>query len=367
MPNDRAAVPSSLPPLCRPGPSSRPFLLFAHPAGELPRLLDELGGRVQDYDRRRVRLRRVLLAAIAVLAAAMLAADRIAGFDLSLFSHPVPFVLLAAVAVFLWTASFTGRTRRRLAFLGRAHFGLGCALLFFAAFTGFIALFFEGADWWRANFRTLAGGILGTYFLILVYQRKIVRESFYRWLDDSRDEAVAPSWHAPLAACRDAVALLAERAAPGAVGAGWIDLTDAEQPTKLVASRDLLRPSLALRYEDVWWRLRLPLSDGSRLRLAGTEEVTIEEGHPTSDTDGWQPETVQRLHRLYVNLAVDPRKRRTKGGGSPPADFGGLHVEKIKATQSRVAARVSSPQRAFAPADLLALVAYLDSRTEERA
>lgn len=133
-----------------------------------------------------------------------------------------------------------------------------------------------------------------------------------------------------LKACREAIEQIAANAPKGALATGWLDLTGPAEPPA----------------RQVWWRLRLPWENGARLRLAGVDE----------------PGAFGTACRLLANLAVDPRRWRTEPGAARHATFGMLMVESFEVTRSRVSIRVLSPQRAFRPYDLIAMLKALEER-----
>lgn len=151
-----------------------------------------------------------------------------------------------------------------------------------------------------------------------------------------------------LAACRSALEQIARHAPEGAQARGWIDLAGPEVPHKLVSE-----DRKGKRYEDHWWRLRLPWEDGVRLRVIGTERSFVR-------TDGER----EGAWTLQAKLSVDRRRWRTEQGPLRPAGSGGLKVEGFEVTPSRVSARIVAEQWAFEPDDLVDLIRILEERLQ---
>jgi len=61
--------------------------------------------------------------------------------------------------------------------------------------------------------------------------------------------------------------------APGRTLMGWLDLTGAQQPGKVVREGISASGAPVKAYRDEWLRIKMPLYDGNVMRVSGLERV----------------------------------------------------------------------------------------------
>ncbi len=112
-------------------------------------------------------------------------------------------------------------------------------------------------------------------------------------------------------AARTVFETLKDDLAPKRTLLGWLDLTGAQQPGKVVRERTSASGSPVKYYRDEWLRIKMPLYDGNVLRVLGVERVKAKLGRWKRSVSGktkWKPGgTPQVRNELRVAVAVDPQ------------------------------------------------------------
>jgi hypothetical protein len=146
----------------------------------------------------------------------------------------------------------------------------------------------------------------------------------------------APSWRAPLASCRE---MLAAWADPSGQVRGWIDLTGAQQRSKLVPGRP--RRGVGRFYRDVWCRLSIQTRRLNIALRAVEERLVLPGGHIRCR---------RRLH--VVAIAREPYGRPPQLRAPALGTAGRLQILKARAHRHRLSLRLKTPRRGLAWTDL---------------
>lgn len=279
-------------------PPRRPgvFVRFDNPVSEIPALLEGTGSRFTALEERRSRTRSTLIPMLLALAFLAPWIDRWAGFDASIFSSLVPFSLAGAALVLLATrrggAPVRGAVWERV-----RHFGCFAII---AVFVGW-------------GFGSFAIGALLLLPRVVVPVALLV--ALVVWVVRSRRKAVpasgpgGPSWSARLSAVARTLEMLRDDAVPDRPAIGWLDLTGAEQPHKLLATGKATSGAPAEVYRDDWWSLAVPLRDGNRLRVLASDRLKVKRGHWRSRgrrKSKWKAGAERRLSSVGLRLRVNP-------------------------------------------------------------
>jgi hypothetical protein len=186
---------------------------------------------------------------------------------------------------------------------------------------------------------------------------------------DSRDKPPRPADHGPL--IRPWVEVLrglADDAAPGKRASGLLDLSGPEQKKKLVRSAKAASGAPISIYRDEWCRLRLPLLDGSQLRISGVDRWKVR-------GDYWKqgarrrklkPGRKEQLRTVEAQLTHDPGRYEARAAQGP-WQLGYLHASAVRVDPGRVVVTAVLPNHGLLEAkDVLALVALAFRSLERR-
>ncbi len=90
---------------------------------------------------------------------------------------------------------------------------------------------------------------------------------------------------------------------------GWLDLTSAQQPGKVVRESTSGSGALVKVYRDEWLRIKMPLYDGNLMRVSAVERVKAKLGRWKRNVRGkykWKPARKPLVrHELRVSFAVN--------------------------------------------------------------
>ena len=343
------------------------FVSLDHPVRELPGLLEDIERRARDRarpeskevdeageaagDRRRLKVRRWAVLVLAATAAVFLYLER-TGIEPEAFSWHAPLLAIALLVV----VSGTFRPMPP----GIPKNPVGYAFVAAIAFWFLAALTLQLKDLYPERAGLFQAVYVGLGVVALLAAVWVYRKPFKRAGDDapppeaSRQAIGADPYGSRLrvlAACRQALEQISRHAPNGAQARGWLDLAGPEVPHKLVSD-----DRKGQRYEDQWWRLRLPWEDGVRLRVVGIEKALV---RPNGEHEAsWA---------LRAKLSVNRRLWRTEPGPFRPESvegLGGLKVENFEVTPSRVSARIVAEEWAFQPDDLVGLIRVLEERIQ---
>jgi hypothetical protein len=293
---------------------------------------------------RRVRI--VLTLLLLGLSLGACALDRSLAFEQSIFSMLTPFAWLGIVLIFAATRPPTPRPKWVAS-------GVGClgggALLFVLAFAVFII---KGAK--------TAGPlswVIGTTIAL------VAAWIFGASMPPGKGDSATRRWRLELV--RRVVHALADDVAPGKRVSGWLDLTGADQPGKLVREATARSGAKIQLYRDEWWRVRLPLRDGNDLRVSGVDRVKARREHGKRNARGkykTKPGRMEQLHTLEVRLAVNAAVYRIKPPGIQALQLGQLTLPAPTLTGTVLSFVV--PADAFTADEALGIVAALYRQLE---
>jgi len=340
-----------------PAPGAKPtlpgfYLPYSLPAGELALLLEAHANRPPPPPPPRApgrALRWLLAAAVFGLGAAGCAVDQRLGFGAGVFATFQPLAWTGAALVL-------AAGRRPTFWPGLKK--MGCALLLCGGPLGFLALVYLNepslAGW--AVPGAIAGALLAVFGFTL----------------DRRDRPPRP--HEPprdvLAKCAAVVSALADDAQPDKPATGWIDLTGAEQPGKLLRQAKAANGAEVRLYRDEWWRLRLPLADGNQLRLAAVRRRKSRGQYwkKGARRRKLKPGRVEELTTWEARLAVNPAAWRIKPADGQARRLDGISLSPVAVGEGSVSV-VGQPATAgwFEPPKVLALLAALYGQLERAA
>jgi hypothetical protein len=146
----------------------------------------------------------------------------------------------------------------------------------------------------------------------------------------------APSWRAPLASCRELLAVWAD---PSGQVRGWIDLTGAQQRSKLVPGRP--RRGVGRFYRDVWCRLSIETRRLNIALRAVEERLVLPDGHIRCR---------RRVH--VVAIAREPYGRPPQLRAPAAGTAGRLQILRARAHRHRLSLRLKTPRRGLFWPDL---------------
>lgn len=276
-----------------PGPSA---LAFAHPLGAVARWLRAIAEDAPRERRRRQRLRWVLLGALLALGALALAIDLYVDMPVGRFGFLVPFTWLGMLFVLMRTRDYPGPALRWLS-LGALWRGLALLPLLVCA-----------APYTRGNSQSWLYWLLGSALVLGIGHFLAQRGSDTKGTLERERRARQ---------CAEVAAALVDDARPDKPAVGWLDSSGARQPHKCLRRGKSRSGRPVAVYRDVWWRVRLVLRDGSRLRLSATDRAKVREGHWKRGRSGkqkWRAESMQALGTLELQLAANPRLYRAQPG-----------------------------------------------------
>lgn len=288
-----------------PGPAA---LTFAHP---LPVVARWLRAVAENAPRERAHLRRmrfVLLGALLVAGALAVTIDARVDMPVARFGFLVPFTWLGMLLVLMRTRPYPGAPVRWLSF-GMVLRGLALLPLLFCA-----------APYARGGPQAWLHWLLGSALALGV-----------GWglsrLGADPQGALAREQRA--GRCAEIAAALVDDVRPDKPAVGWLDSSGAQQPHKCLRRGKSRSGKPVAVYRDVWWRARLVLRDGSRLRLSASERAKVREGHWKRGRSGkqkWRAAQVQTLGTLELQLAANPRLYRAQAAPAGDVRAGAVRV-----------------------------------------
>ncbi|MCL4819376.1 MAG: hypothetical protein KJ067_09550 [Vicinamibacteria bacterium] len=227
--------------------------------------------------------------------------------------------------------------------------GLGCA----TAVLGFVGFFFLGG-------LELAMGLgpasVGAGRVGLV-SALIVALGFFR--DRAEKPAPPPDLGPRITPWIELLRAVAADVAPGRRVTGGLDLRGAQLPEKLTRSGKAASGAEVSIYRDEWLRLRLPLRDGSQLRIAAIDRVKArgEYWKQGSRRRKLKPGRSERLGTLEVQLVVPPSLYRPRSQPPAAAAVGALAAGAAVVEENRATIAARLDAEAPAADDVVALAA----------
>ena len=104
--------------------------------------------------------------------------------------------------------------------------------------------------------------------------------------------------------------VLKDDIAPGRTLTGWLDLTGAEQESKIIRKSVSASGQPIVYYQDEWLRLKAKLYDGSVLRASLFRRAKVRQGFYKRGTISgkmkWRAGSSQSLHRLRIAVTANP-------------------------------------------------------------
>lgn len=157
--------------------------------------------------------------------------------------------------------------------------------------------------------------------------------------------------------------------APGRTLMGWLDLTGAQQPGKVV--REGLNASgVPVKiYRDEWLRIKMPLYDGNVMRVSGLERVRARLGHLKRGGSGkmkWRSGRSITANELQVAITVNKEVYQV----TPfqyPTQIAKFHVNVKQAGESRIALTASTNDANISGADVLQVLRFVYDHLKPRA
>jgi hypothetical protein len=227
--------------------------------------------------------------------------------------------------------------------------GLGCATAALAA-TGF---FFLGGLEFAMG---LGPGSVGIWRVGLVTALIVALGA---WRDGAEKPEPPPDLGPRITPWVEVLRALAADVAPGRHVTGGLDLRGAQIPEKLARSGKAPSGAEVSIYHDEWLRLRLPLRDGSQLRIAAIDRVKArgEYWKQGSRRRKLKPGRSERLGTVEVQLVVPPALYRPRTQPPGPAAVGELAAGAAVVEQNRATIAARLDGEAPAAADVVALAA----------
>ncbi len=179
------------------------------------------------------------------------------------------------------------------------------------------------------------------------------------WRDGAEKPAPPPDLSPRITPWIEVLRAVAADVAPGRRVTGGLDLRGAQVPEKLTRSAKAASGAEISIYRDEWLRLRLPLRDGSQLRIAAVDRVKArgEYWKQGSRRRKLKPGRSERLGTLEVQLVVPPSLYRPRAEPPAAAAVGALAAGPAVVEQNRATIAARLDAEAPAAADVVALAA----------
>lgn len=279
--------------------------------------------------------RRVIVGGLLLCAVAFYGVDLAFSFYPAVFSAAIPFLWLAA----LLTANAGRRPATR---------GAGC-LVPILVLLGFG--FLGGLELVMG----LGPGNVGLWRLGLA---SAVILAFLFYGDRMEKPEPPPDFAARIRPWAEVLHALAADVEPRRKVTGVLDLRG-PLPEKVMRSGKLASGAEVSIYRDEWLRLRLPLRDGSQLRIAAIDRIKQrgEYWKQGSRRRKLKPGRSERLGTLEVQLIVPPTLYRARSTPPDAAAVGGLAAGAAVVDQNRATVAARLDAEAPAAGDVVALVA----------
>jgi hypothetical protein len=167
-------------------------------------------------------------------------------------------------------------------------------------------------------------------------------------------------------AARDILHTLRDDPDPRRSVFGHLDLSGAQQPSKLFREGANAAGLAVAHYRDEWLSLKAKLYDGNMLRLSAVERVKVRKGYykrsRISGKQKWKPPKVANGQELKVRLSVNPTVYEIAPGPAtrPGARVGRYTLTEFSAAGGIIDLAAAAPPGAIQPADVLGVlrVAY---------
>lgn len=109
---------------------------------------------------------------------------------------------------------------------------------------------------------------------------------------------------------REMFNVLKDDVAPGRELTGWLDLTGAEQESKIIRHGTSASGQPIVYYQDEWLRLKAHLYDGNVLRASLFKRAKVRQGFykrgAISGKNKWRAGSSQAMHRLRIAVTASP-------------------------------------------------------------
>ena len=149
---------------------------------------------------------------------------------------------------------------------------------------------------------------------------------------------------------------------------GWLDLTGAQQPGKVVREGASASGVPLQVYRDEWLRIKMPLYDGNVMRISGLERVKARLGHLKRGGSGkmkWR--SGRSFTRNELQVAITVNKDVYEVTPFPyPAQTSKFHVDVQQANESRIALTASTNDTNITGADVLQVLRFVYDHLKPR-
>ena len=150
--------------------------------------------------------------------------------------------------------------------------------------------------------------------------------------------------------------------AAGKPVSGWVDLTGAQQPVKVMRVGHS-RSGVPVRlYRDEWCRLKLTLRDGSGLRVSAVERRKVKD--PVRKRRRTKPGATVSVHTIEVRLAPNPALYSLRAPTAVGPQFGALSVVDVKAQDGALSLVATAPHGGLPSKEVLQLLDYAHRHLE---
>jgi hypothetical protein len=169
-------------------------------------------------------------------------------------------------------------------------------------------------------------------------------------------------------AARTVFETLKDDIAPRRTLIGWLDLTGAQQPGKVVRER-INTSGVPLKvYRDEWLRIKMPLYDGNVMRVSGLERVKARLGHLKRGGSGkmkWKSGRSITTNELQVAITVNKQVYEVMPF-QYPTQTGKFHVDVQQAGESRIALTASTVETNISGSDVLQVLRFVYDHLKPR-
>lgn len=169
-------------------------------------------------------------------------------------------------------------------------------------------------------------------------------------------------------AARTILETIKDDLAPGRTLMGWLDLTGAQQPGKVVREGINTSGAPLQVYRDEWLRIKMPLYDGNVMRVSGLERVKARRGHLKRGGSGkmkWRSGTSITRNELQIAITVNKEVYEV----TPfqyPTQTGKFHVDVKQADESRIVLTAGTVETIMSGADVLQVLRFVYDHLKPR-
>lgn len=279
--------------------------------------------------------RRWIVGGLLLAAVGFYAVDLAFSFYPAVFSAVIPFLWLAA----LLTAN-AGRPATPTGAGCLAAVAIPLGFVFLGGLELVMGLGPGSVDWWQLGLASAA------ILALLLFG------------DSQEKPEPAPDFSPRIRPWAEVLHALADDVEPRRKVTGVLDLRG-PLPEKVMRSGKLPSGAEASIYRDEWLRLRLPLRDGSQLRIAAIDRIKQrgEYWKQGARRRKLKPGRSERLGTLEVQLIVPPTLYRARPTPPGAAAVGGLAAGAAVVDQNRATVAARLDAEAPAAGDVVALVA----------